>query len=57
MNYMQKMWVKVYYEALRAEAAHKSIATIYDMRRAKEIADMVICSLTKLNGIDHDKQQ
>ena len=57
MNYMQKMWVKVYYEALRAEAAHKSIATIYDMRRAKEMADMVICSLTKLNGIDNDKQQ
>lgn len=56
MNYMQKMWVKIYYEALRAEAANKSMATIYDMRRAKEIADMVICSLTKLGDNNANPQ-
>lgn len=54
MNYMQKMWVKVYYEALRAEAEYKSMANIYDMRRAKEIADSVIASLTKLSGDNDD---
>lgn len=57
MNYMQKMWIKVYYEALRAEAEYKSMANIYDMRRAKEVADSVIASLTKLNGADHANQQ
>lgn len=50
MNHMQKMWIKVYYEALRAEAEYKPMANTYDMRRAKEIADSVIASLTKLSG-------
>lgn len=54
MNYMQKMWIKVYYEALKSESEYKSMANIYDMRRAKEIADSVIASLTKLSGDNDD---
>lgn len=57
MNYMQKMWIKVYYEALRAGAEYKSMANIYDMRRAKEVADSVVASLTKLSGDSDDSKK
>ncbi|HGB3193956.1 TPA: hypothetical protein ACIVAT_000607 [Salmonella enterica subsp. enterica serovar Waycross] len=50
MNYMQKMWIKVYYEALRANVAPSSRAYPSDMDAAKRHADSVIASLTKLNG-------
>lgn len=55
MNYMQKMWIKVYYEALDAEVGRSTRVLPSDLAAAKRHADSVIESLKKLNGNEDGK--
>lgn len=57
MNYMQKLWVKIYYEAVRANVGSSTRVFPSDLLAARLHADRVIESLTKLDGSSHAKQQ